>query len=103
MSARKLLEEVLEHLEARNEDTGLDIIRQKVRAHLKSGGWISVEERLPEIGQDVLYYFNIVGMHLGKFYGGRDASNAQFGSSRGFLTGDVTHWQPLPPLPGEKS
>ena len=56
--------------------------------------WISVDDWLPEEGQSVIYYFDVVGMHFGKYYG-----DNCFGGRSGFLTGDVTHWMPLPELP----
>ena len=31
--------------------------------------WIHVEEKLPEVGEAVWYYFDVVGSHRG-FYGG---------------------------------
>ena len=30
--------------------------------------WISVEERLPEEGQEVIYFFKHTGIHVGKFH-----------------------------------
>lgn len=56
--------------------------------------WISVKQRMPDEGQSVLYYFDVVGVHSGK-YGGDDV----FYGASGFLTGDVTHWMPLPAAP----
>lgn len=43
----------------------------------------------PKYGQDVVYFFDRVGVHVGK-YGG----DWLFYSDKGFLTGDVTHWMP---------
>lgn len=56
--------------------------------------WISIDEKIPEVGQDVYYYFECVGVHLGKFYGGEKPHLYRFANSKGWLTGDVTHWQP---------
>lgn len=74
--------------------------------------WISVAERLPARDQRVLYYFKAVGMHLGRYLGQAtiDATEdgpeiegpagAIFGSpGAGWLTGDVTHWMPVPEPP----
>lgn len=59
--------------------------------------WISVEDRLPEKEIYILYYFDVTGVGLGKF----DGLNT-FYSCMGWLTGDVTHWQPLPEPPKEQ-
>jgi hypothetical protein len=81
--------------------------------------WISIKDQAPEDGQDVIYYFDVVGRHRGKYceveypeeWGldsdGKPFKGHQFYSERGFLTDDVTHWmpdngQPLPPPPTEK-
>ena len=56
--------------------------------------WISVEDRLPEKGVNVLYYFKHVGTHIGMC----DGTNSFYGSA-GWLIGDVTHWMPLPEPP----
>lgn len=61
--------------------------------------WVLTSERLPEIGALVIYYFEPVGMHLGQFKSGTCQGDAVFVSRAGFLTGDVTHWLPVPPLP----
>jgi len=56
--------------------------------------WIKVEDRLPEKGEKVFYYFEHVGVWKGE-YRGMTSFGPQFGSKEGgFLTGDVTHWQP---------
>jgi hypothetical protein len=63
--------------------------------------WISVEEKLPEIGGKCWYFFDLLGMHRG-FYDGLyvDEDGEEwpglhvFYNDTGFLTGDVTHWHP---------
>ncbi len=59
--------------------------------------WISVEDRLPEAGQGVIYYFEPVGVHVGHYsrFDGVDI----FAGPAGFLGDDVTYWMPLPPPP----
>lgn len=51
--------------------------------------WISVKERYPDVGQDVVYFFDICGTYVGKYFG-----EHCFGGEAGFLTDDVTHWMP---------
>jgi hypothetical protein len=51
--------------------------------------WISVEDRYPEVGQDVVYFFHVCGTFVGKYVG-----EHCFGGEAGFLTDDVTHWMP---------
>jgi len=61
-----------------------------------SGGWISVEDRLPEpknISKTVLVNVNGSGVRFDVFV---KASN-QFHKYYGY----VTHWQELPPIPQE--
>ena len=70
-------------------------------AHLEGGEkkWISVDERLPAVDERCIYYFDVVGMHIGMHHGG-----GNFGGRSGFLGGrEVTHWMPLPATPTEES
>ena len=62
--------------------------------------WISVDERLPEVDDRVLYWFPPFNRaYIGTFGGGTCAANVHFYSRGGFTTGDVTHWMPLPKAP----
>lgn len=65
--------------------------------------WIKVEDELPEIGQRVIYYFEHVGVHVGKFMKVDNNEDMPYGNifygKSGFLTDDVTHWMPLPEIP----
>ena len=63
--------------------------------------WISVDEKLPNVGDKCWYFFDIVGKHRGWYEGlyvdeeGREWSDMHiFACDYGFLTGDVTHWHP---------
>lgn len=52
--------------------------------------WISVNDLLPEDGANVIYYFDQVGVHRGKY----DANSNTFYGRSGWLWNDVTHWMP---------
>jgi len=64
-----------------------------------SSNWIKCEDKMPDVGQKVWYYFEPVGRHRGTFDGwyvdeeGKQWSGMHmFSCSYGWLTGDVTHW-----------
>lgn len=59
--------------------------------------WISVEDRLPDQGQPVIYWFSLLGVFAGKFE--RLNGTNLFSGERGFLGDEVTHWMPLPEPP----
>jgi hypothetical protein len=63
--------------------------------------WISVKDKLPTEGQRVIYYFKMVGVHVGRYKSltDEDGVHQVFYSNAGWLTDDVTHWMPLPELP----
>lgn len=64
--------------------------------------WIPVSERLPEPNTRLLYYFEVVGVHVGEMEPGATCqANAVFHGRSGFLSGDVTHWMPLPSAPNQ--
>ena len=68
--------------------------------------WISIEEQVPEIKRQVMYWHDMTGgAHIG-YYFGRDEeypgeNNHVFGSNSGWLTGDATHWMYIPDDPFE--
>jgi len=72
-----------------------------VRKVHKMNKWIYIEDRIPEEGQEVFYYFKYFGVCSGRFeqidiggeFGGQcmvDVFHGRFG----WLTDDVTHWMP---------
>lgn len=67
----------------------LKSILQAGNPPVTTDGWIPVSERMPEKGQKVFYYFDIVGVHAGYYDGDNTFVNENGG---GWLTGDVTHW-----------
>lgn len=69
--------------------------------------WFSVDEKMPEVGQRVEYYFapspDFIIQSTGKFDGyyvdedGNEYRSMHIfvGDQGGWLTGDVTHWRPV--------
>ncbi len=61
--------------------------------------WIKIEDKKPELEQDVYYYFHIVGVYAGNYFRpeidedfpGQELMDC-FESKSGFLCDDVTHW-----------
>jgi hypothetical protein len=76
-------------LERENEQLRAELDR------LKRGEWISVNERLPAVGETVLIYY--------RYHDQQSIVTARFvnGGFIGFWDADVTHWQPLPEPPKE--
>ncbi len=65
--------------------------------------WNKIEDKIPEINQEVWYFFDVTGVHRGQYYGVMEdpeepgkfwSGMHEFGGEYGWLTGDVTHWQP---------
>lgn len=61
-----------------------------------SDNWIKVANQVPEIGQEVWYFFEHTGVWKGKYLGPPDDAPAMkcFGGQHGWLCDDVTHWMP---------
>lgn len=72
----------------------------------QNNGWISIDERLPEEGKDVLIY--VPGFDTSPIIdiawldNGANGALCLVGSQYGFDIEDVTHWQPLPQPPEDK-
>lgn len=65
---------------------------------LRSGGWIKCSERIPAIGEHVLFYDGICRVH----YGWRSALSGQWHSQTtavSYPLNGIDHWQPLPEPP----
>ena len=65
--------------------------------------WRKIEDEVPPKGVKLLYFFECTGISLGEYYGREPEypceNNHVFASRNGWLTGDVTHWMPLPDVP----
>lgn len=81
---------------ARIEELEAEIARLRAEIdRLKRGGWISVRERLPKIGDNVLVFYrraNEYGVDIMRFVGRWVKVDPLI---------EVTHWQPLPEPPKE--
>ena len=75
----------------------VECLRAEVERLRAERRWIPVEERLPELSQDVIICDGRLGdliiawraRNTGNFYNGEQQLHP-------------THWMPLPPLPGEE-
>ena len=63
----------------------------RIKTSQEVHGWISVEERLPEAGQEVVAFYPFLQSPMLVWYGGKPHSWSH--------SGTVTHWLPLPQLP----
>lgn len=61
-----------------------------------TASWIEFSIKSPEPDQKVFYFFKFTGVSVGRF-----APPETFFGKSGFLTGDVSHWMPLPSVPDE--
>lgn len=64
--------------------------------------WIKIDDKLPEEGQKVVYYFKKTGVDAG-YFSNTKYNGLCFHGNNGWLCGNVTHWQPLPSPPGDTS
>ena len=69
--------------------------------------WISSKEMLPESGQSVVYYFEPIGTHIGKFVKVEHEETAVvsdcFWSTAGWLCDEDVWWFPIPSSPEPES
>lgn len=66
--------------------------------------WISVEERLPEAGEEVLLYNSHSVRHyeIGWLRKKKGDDKSKWAVSNGFVEDDdITHWMPIPKFPEE--
>lgn len=69
--------------------------------------WISIYDRAPEEGQEVLTYFDAFdNIEIHKYKNVSQADDGIFGThcfynAKGFLTDDIVFWMPLPEKPKE--
>lgn len=90
------------------EDDALAIIRAAL-SEAKAGGWVSVDDRLPEQYVEVLVAFDGITLpSTGQYTGNaRDVNgwsypSENFGSTDKGTDPIVTHWQPLPAPPAQR-
>lgn len=74
-----------------------DQLRAELERLNASRQWIPVEERLPELGVEVVVY---MPMHDNLEVAWRDMRDGKWMSYAAL--GSISHWMPLPPLPEEE-
>lgn len=85
----------------------LALIGEDANVGHKSGGWISCEERMPEVNEPVLFVFNTGSGFKAVMYGWHETIKGlgsgwhQAGVGGARADEEVTHWQPLPEPPKE--
>lgn len=60
--------------------------------------WLRIEDHVPQVDQEVWYYFEVTGVSKGHFYFSEPEPGWKmkcFGSNDGWLCEDVTHWMPV--------
>ena len=77
-------------------------IRAYIAGHFEAPQWVSVEERLPEEGQEVLLYdVNSIRHYVIGWRRKKGDNKSMWALSNGFVEDkDITHWLPIPPLKG---
>jgi hypothetical protein len=73
--------------------TAIDVLKQNPTVEAEHDkGWISVKDRMPEEGVDVLVYLNRKDADV-------DFVDRESGNFFYYDEGEVTHWRPLPEPP----
>lgn len=87
-----------QHIGYLERKEAVEVVRDLcIRQEPTVGGWISVNDRLPEKKGDYLI-FNTDGIVWPYWY---DKEYKEWYDSSGYLTENVTHWMPLPEPPEE--
>ena len=87
------------------EDTNVPASADDTNVGHKSGGWISCEDRLPEVNEPVLFIFNTESGFKTVMYGWHETIKGlgsgwhQAGVGGARADEEVTYWQPLPEPP----
>lgn len=99
---RALIDLIVQGPMPQHEANNLKDIYHKARAEIIATAteqWILVSERLPEIGEPILF-ITITGSYHKGSYGGTDSTPYRWWDGVGWHADrHVTHWQPLPPAP----
>lgn len=77
-----------------------NVVMDEIRSAPTVGGWISVEDRLPEVGKVVLA-FGTRSATTGMFQGVSIRNDLWFW--KGNTIKHVSHWMPLPEAPKEEN
>lgn len=75
--------------------------RKVVMGAVDTDGWISVHDRLPREGENVLV-IDACGIPWLADYTPPNEYGGDIWSTEADLHSEITHWQPLPPLPSKK-
>jgi len=79
----------------KEENKALRHDNAKLVSDLALTGWININDKLPDKGQSVYYYFETCGVNEGHYDGiGIEIKLPCFFGQNGWLCGDVTHWMP---------
>lgn len=75
---------------------------EAMEAYANQDRWIPVEENLPTVGERVIVYSSVTGIQTGYRGYEDDTVYWKFPGHSSTYSSTVTHWQPLPALPGKK-
>ena len=98
MDVREKLVELIESARYWGSNTSEEIADHLLRNGVTVQGWISVRDRLPEKGEEVLV-FDTRENWIGFAWLRPDETWTALGFDFPFDLGEVTHWMPLPNPP----